>query len=254
MDKIDAPTKIQNPVYQVEFEYTSPSEQTKTVGNYKGSKKDSERQKQLRGNFISVGEPIRINLKQLIVGNGSKIPNELEILWDQFDFWYIKSPFSFTAAHGSKFDRARILTILEGLSDDLQCPIAYDVFPKNIFKEITEDKEIHLGLNFKFTTIIGAKVNYIQKIESSKLKSSITAAGIGQSQPSWSFYGEAAFYLTDINYLEMIVKVPINSAGIRLTHYADAKVKTGKGIFSITTRLNGKHSYEILFQDSPKGN
>ncbi len=157
MDIIKAPTKIKDAVYRGDFKYIPPPAGTKIEGNEKCASQDAEIEQRLVGNIMEVGAPECWNLKQLCIRKGIKIADELAMLLERFDFWLIQSAFSFIPAPDNQFKWARIVTLLEGLSDDLESPIAYDLFPRNIFQENNKEKEINIGLNFKFKSIVEAK-------------------------------------------------------------------------------------------------
>jgi hypothetical protein len=196
MDVIKAPTKIVHPVYRAEFRYT-PAPGVKEIKGFEAA----EIEKKLTGNIMEVGELERWNLKELCKRKGIRLPVEIEMLSDEFDFWLIQSAFAFMPAQDNQFKWGRIVAKMEPLSESMKKPIAYDAYPRNIYEERKEKHRINIGLSLKFAEIIEPKAEYVKEIEFTKLESVITVAGIGKSEPTWDFSDRAAFYLKDVNAL-----------------------------------------------------
>jgi hypothetical protein len=244
MDVIKAPTKIEHPIYRAEFKYIPAPETKGTSGS-----KDTEIEKRLTGNIMEVGEPERWNLKELCKRKGIKLPVEIEMLCEEFDFWLIQSKFSFMPAHDNQFDWGRIVAKMEPLSESMKNPIAYDAYPKGVYEEKKEKHRVGIGFSLKFAEIIGVNVEYVQEIEFTRLIPVITVAGIGKSEPTWDFSDRAAFNRKDVNALYIIMKTPINSEGIKVSYLSYAQIHTRwGGIIPTTARpLKGEETYEIPF-------
>ena len=244
MDVIKAPTKIEHPIYRAEFKYTS-------APGIKGisGPDDTEIQERLTGNIMEVGEPERWNLKELCKRKEIKLPVEIEMLCDEFDFWLVQSAFSFMPAHDNQFKWARIVAKMEPLSESMKNPITYDAYPRDIYEEKKEKHRISIGLSLKFAEIIEPKVEYVKEIEFTRLEPVITVAGIGKSEPTWDFSDRAAFNLKDVNALYIIMKTPIKSEGIKVSYFSYAQIHTKwGGIIPTTARtLKGEETYEIKF-------
>lgn len=247
MDVIKAPTKIEHPVYKAEFKYTpAPGTKAKEISGFN----DAEIQERLTGNIMEVGEPGYWNLKELCKRKGFKLPVEIEMLLDEFDFWLIQSAFSFMPAHDNQFKWARIVAKMEPLSERMMMnPITYDAYPRNIYEEKKEKHRISIGLSLKFAEIIEPKAEYVKEIEFTRLEPVITVAGIGKSEPTWDFRDRAAFNLKDVNALYIIMKTPIKSEGIKVSYFSYAQIHTKwGGIIPATARtLKGEETYEIKF-------
>jgi hypothetical protein len=269
MDVIKAPTKIEHPVYKAEFKYT-PAPGVKGIEGIEdtypflkryyelrrpgvkrtGGLDDTEIQKRLTGNIMEVGEPERWNLKELCNRKGIKLPDKIEMLCDEYDFWLIQSSLTFMPAHDNQFDWARIVAKMEPLSESMKNPIAYDAYPRNIYQERKEKHRVGIGFSLKFAEIIGVNGEYVQEIEFTRLVPAITVAGIGKSEPTWDFRDRAAFNLKDVNALYVIMKTPIKSEGIKLSYFSYAQIHTKwGGIIPTKARpLKGKEeTYEIKF-------
>lgn len=243
---IKAPTKIEHPIYRAEFKYTpAPRTKAKEISGFT----DTEIQERLTGNIMEVGEPERWNLKELCKRKGIKLPVEIEMICDEFDFWLIQSAFSFMPAHDSQFKWARIVAKMAPLSENMKNPITYDAYPRDIYEEKKEKHRISIGLSLKFAEIIEPKAEYVQEIEFTRLEPVITVAGIGKSEPTWDFSDRAAFNLKDVNALYIIMRTPIKSEGIKVSFFSCAKIRTRwGGIIPTTARtLKGEEAYEIKF-------
>ena len=244
MDVIKAPTKIVHPVYEAEFRYT-PAPGVKGIKGFE----DAEIEKRLTGNIMEVGEPERWNIKELCKRKGIKLPVEIEMLCDEFDFWLVQSSFAFMPAHDNQFKWGRIVAKMEPLSESMKNPIAYDAYPRNIYEEKKEKHRVGIGLSLKFAEIIEPKAEYVREIEFIRLVPAITVAGIGRSEPTWDFRDRAAFNLKDVNALYIIMKTPIGSEGIKINYFSYAQIHTKWGGIIPTTAkpLKGEEAYEITF-------
>ena len=245
MDIIKAPTKIEHSIYRAEFKYTP----TPGVKGIKGFE-DAEIEKRLTGNIMEVGEPERWNIKELCNRKGIKLPVEIEMILDEFDFWLIQTAFAFMPAHDNQFDWARIVAKMEPLSESMKNPIAYDAYPKGVYEEKKEKRRISIGLSLKFAEIIEPNAEYVREIEFTRLEPVITTAGIGRSEPTWDFNDRAAFNLKGVNALYIIAKMPIKSEGIMINYFSYAQIRNKLlGIIPTTARpLKGEEeTYEIRF-------
>jgi hypothetical protein len=245
MDVIKAPTKIEHPVYRAEFRYT-PAPGVKAIKGFE----DTEIEKRLTGNIMEVGEPEHWNLKELCIRKGIKLPVEIEMLCDEFDFWLLQSPFAFMPAQDNKFNWARIVAKMEPLSENMKNPIAYDAYPKGIYEKRKEKHRISIGLSLKFAEVIEPKAEYVKEIEFTRLEPVITVAGIGKSDPTWDFSNRAAFNLKDVNALYVNMKTPIKSEGIKINYFSYAQIRNKLlGIIPTTAKpLEGEEeTYEIRF-------
>jgi hypothetical protein len=245
MDVIKAPTKIEHPAYRAEFRYTP-------VPGVKGIEglDDTEIQERLTGNIMEVGEPERWNLRELCKRKGIKLPVEIEMLCDEFDFWLVQSSFAFMPAHDNQFKWARIVAKMEPLSESMKNPIAYDAYPRNIYQERKEKHRVGIKFSLNFAEIIKGHGEYVQEIEFTRLVPAITVAGIGKSEPTWDFRDRAAFNLKEVNALYVIMKTPINSEGIKINYFSYAQIHTkwGGKIPTKARPLTGEEeTYEIEF-------
>jgi len=244
MDMIKPPTKIEHPVYKAEFRYT-PAPGVKGIEGLE----DATIEKRLTGNIMEVGEPERWNLKELCKRKGIKLPVEIDMLCDEYNFWLVQSSFAFMPAHDNQFKWGRIVAKMEPLSESMKNPIAYDAYPRNIYEEKKEKHIISIGLSLKFAEIIEPKAEYVKEIEFTRLEPVITAAGIGKSEPTWDFSDRAAFNLKDVNALYIIAKTPIGSEGIKINYFSYAQIHTKWGgiIPATSKKLKGEETYEIKF-------
>lgn len=245
MDVIKAPTKIEHPIYKAEFRYT-PAPGVKGIEGLD----DKAIQERLTGNIMEVGEPERWNLKELFNRKGIKLPVEIEMLCDEFDFWLVQSSFAFMPAHDNQFKWARIVAKMEPLSESMKNPIAYDAYPRNIYQERKEKHRVGIGVSLNFAEVINSDVKYVKEIEFTRLVPAITVAGIGKSEPTWDFSDRAAFNLKDVNGLYVIMKTPIGSEGIKVSYFSYAQIRNKLlGIIPTTARpLKGEEeTYEIRF-------
>ncbi len=193
---------------------------------------EAEIQERLTGNIMEVGNLGHWNLKELCKRKGIRMPAEIEMLLDDFDFYLIQSAFSCMPAQDNQFKWARIVAKMEPLSENMKNPIAYDAYPRDIYEEKKEKHRLSIGLSLKFAEIIEPKAECVEEIEFTRLVPLITIAGIGRSEPTWNFSERAAFNLKDGNTFYIIVKTPIKSEGIKVSYFSFCSNKYQMGRYN----------------------
>ncbi len=243
---IKAPTEIEY-IYKAEFDYDEGP--VKSELNFEKSTKAKTIQEKLEGNIMGFGKPAWWNLKELCEINKVKLPVEIESLLDRYDFWLIQSKVSFMPAPDSQLLWLRIACKVESLSENMEDPIVYDAYPKEIREE---KKEIHkriVGLDFRFAELLDARGEYIEEVECSRLEPVITIAGLGESETYWDFRGGASTNFRGINALYTIIELPPESEGIKISYFSRAQIKTKWGLLpvSLKKKLGGERDYKINF-------
>lgn len=198
---------------------------------------------------MGFGKPECWNLKELCETKDVKLPVEMENLLGRYDFWLIQSQISFMPAPNSYLLWLRIASKIESLSENIENPIFYDAYPKEIYERKQEKHKRVLGLNLKFSELLDAGGEYIDEVECSRLEPVISVAGLGESEAFWDFREGASTNFRGLHALYSIVELPPESEGVKISYFAHARVKTKLGIFpvSLKKKLDGEKTYEINF-------
>lgn len=243
---IKAPTDI-DCIYKAKFDYDEGP--IKNELNFEKSTEARAIQEKIEANIMRFGKPELWNLRKLCKNKDIKIPIEMEGLLKRYDFWLIQSKVSFMPAPNSYLLWLRIASKIESLSEDIENPIFYDAYPKEIHKERQEKRKRVLGLNLKFSELLDAGGEYIDEIECSRLEPVISIAGLGESEVFWDFREGASTNFRGLHALYSIVELPPKSEGMKISYFARAQVKTKLGIFpvSLKRKLDGDKTYKIVF-------
>lgn len=243
---IKAPTESEY-IYKAEFEYDEGP--IKSELKFEKSTNSKAIQEKLEGNIMGFGKPECWNLKELCEINNAKLPVEMESLLDKYAFWLVQSKVSFMPSPNSQLLWLRIASKVESLSGNMEDPVVYDAYPKEIREEKIEMHKKTIGLDFKFSELLDAKGEYIEEIECSKLEPVITIAGLGESETFWDFRGGASTSFGGLHALYSIIELPPESKGMKISYFSRAQVKTKWGLFpvSLKKKLNGEKGYTINF-------
>jgi hypothetical protein len=243
---IKAPTDIDY-IYKAKFDYDEGP--IKNELSFEKSTEARTIQEKLEANIMGFGKPELWNLRKLCKNKNIKLPIEIESLLKRYDFWLIQSKVSFMPAPNSYLLWLRIASKIESLSQDIENPIFYDAYPKEIYKEGQEKRKKVLGLDLKFSELLDVSGEYVDEIESSRLEPVISIAGLGESEVFWDFREGASTNFRGLHALYSIVKLPPKSEGMKISYFARAQVKTKLGIFpvSLKQKLDGDKTYKIIF-------
>ncbi len=240
------PTEIDY-IYKAKFEYDEGL--IKSELNIDKSTEAKAIQEKLEANIMGFGKPEWWNLRELCETKDVKLPIEIESLLERYDFCLIQSKISFMSAPDSHLLWLRIASKIESVSENMADPIFYDAYPKEIHEEKPEKRKRVIGLDLKFSELLGAKGEYIEEVECSRLEPVISIAGLGESETFWDFRGGASTNFRGLHALYSIIELPPGSEGVKISYFSRAKIKTKLGIFPINLKkkLDGEKTYQINF-------
>lgn len=242
---IKMPTDI-DCIYKAKFEY---DEDPKNEFSFDKSSEAKTIQEKLEGNIMGFGKPEWWNIRELYEAKDVNIPVKIESLLERYDFWLIQSKISFMPAPDSHLSWLRIASKIESISENIDNPIFYDAYPREIYKEKSEKRKRGVGLDLKFSELLDAKGEFAEEIEFSRLEPVISVAGLGESEVFWDFREGASTNFRGLHALYSIIELPPESEGMRISYFSRAKIKTKHGIFpiSLKKKLEGNKTYEINF-------
>jgi hypothetical protein len=162
-------------------------------------------------NMLMLGEPEVLNLPELMKAKGAKIPGDIKLMLDDYDFYQVRVVCTFKPDKDCKFVWARLgmkLVDKKEKSEQSKLPVAYDIFPKEIFDSVTVRRNYSIGpkINYAFIEVgatAGGEQEYI------KYEPEIVSYGLLQSNLYWDFSKSKAkdFILGD-KELFTILKIP----------------------------------------------
>jgi hypothetical protein len=232
MHIITAPTEINQPLYESQMELMSGN-----TGENARSINNPEVQK-LIGPVVTLGQPQCWNLASLAREKGSALPAELALLLRNADFYLLELACSFRPERDSKVIWARLDAYLQPKVGQ-ENPIAFDLYPLEVYNETKTDWKVNIAPNFKFgvfdsVKFEGALGEMITTINFRKLEPVVIGFGRNQANPGWDFEMEKTQPLRGVKVGYVIVKKPHGADAVRLILNVSADVMTQHG------RLRGK--------------
>ncbi len=163
-------------------------------------------------NILSVGEPEVFNLVKLYKEKNVDIPIEVKLMLKEYDFYQVRFACTFKPDKDCKFTWARFgITLIGKNGEDVlepKLPVAYDLYPKEIYKEIKVKRNYSIGpkINFNFFEI---GVTFVNEKDYIRYEPEIVCYGVLQSDPGWDFSrSRAKDFIAGDKELFMILKTP----------------------------------------------
>lgn len=142
-------------------------------------------------NKLSVSNPEVFNLSDLLIEKGAEIPAELRLQLNLYDFYHVRFACTFKPDRGCKFTWARFGMCLSVADDkteaECETPIAYDMFPKEVFEEIKVTKKLTFGPSLKYGELAELQAGAHKESGFTKYEPEIMSFGLLQAEPCWDF-------------------------------------------------------------------
>ncbi len=165
--------------------------------------------------IVSIGRPEVWTLAE--VYPPEKMPQPLRAKLDEADFYLVRLGCSFRPRRGdNQVEWARFLVRL--LPDNAgRQPIAFDLHPLMVTQEIRRNVRVSLSPSLKFTEIEGEIGGIEFDFEYPELQPIISAAGVGEAEPSWDYAEAKGVMVQGAKYMHLLVKVPKGMGPVRAT-------------------------------------
>lgn len=207
-----------------------------------------------RKNRVAVGKPDCSNFNRIFATEKQTIPQAFKELSCNYDFYLLDLSCSFLPDPDCEFVWARFGVELNAYADGKRLkekPIAYDMYPDEVFNEITIKNEMAFSSNFKINPSI-LNIEEGLKITDSKeyahYEPEITAFGIRTSNVAWDFKATSRKYINgNIRKLMIIVQTQKNS-NIKGRFLIGAEIKTNN-IFVPLKRIDDLINTEYTFSE-----
>jgi hypothetical protein len=248
---IITPTDIENPLYEGQLEFTPGS--IEQAAREKG-RESIRSELKFAGPVVTLGQPQWWNLAHLAREKGETLPAELSLLLRDADFCLLWLACSFHPERDSEVTWARFNVYLRPKTgqDD---PIAFDLYPREIYDETKTDLKVSIGPSLKFAAFEGATVEgklgeVVTTIEFRKLEPVVVGYGLLQPNPGWDFEKHKDQPLRGIKSGYLIVKKPHSAEAVRLTLDIAADVVTKHGLLSArVTEKDQAHLTQVVCTD-----
>ena len=175
--------------------------------------------------IVTIGQPETWEL--LEVYSLETISSLLQAKLREADFYLVRLACSFRPVHGDKqVDWARFSVQLKPDAVGRQ-PIAFDLHPLMVTQEVKRNVKVTLSPSLKFQEIEADMGGIEFGFEYTELQPIISAAGVGESQPSWDYEEAKGVRVQGGKWMHLLLKVPkkIKSVEATLDLIADVKVK-----------------------------
>jgi hypothetical protein len=227
---IVTPTEIEHPFYKGQMEFTPAAIEEATR---KGLESTSVDLKSTRP-VVTLGEPQCWNLASLAREKGKILPAELVLLLRDADFYLVQLACSLRPGRDSQVTWARLDVYLRPKTGP-DNPIAFDLYPRDIYDETKTEVKVSIGPSLKFaafegTTVEGKLGEVVTTVEFRKLEPVVIGYGPLQSNPGWDFEKHKDQPLRGAKFGYLIVKKPHNAEAVRLTMNITAEVAIRRGL------------------------
>jgi len=164
-------------------------------------------------NKISVGKPQVMNIEKALKEKNIKTTAKIKQMLDKSDFYHIRFACTFKPDKECKFVWVRFGLKLYGINIEKKAkdnlPIAYDMFPKEVYEEIKVKRATNIGPNFKFKDFIQFGVGSKSEKEFIKYEPEIISFGLLEPDPCWDFRkSKGKDFIIGSKELFLIVKAP----------------------------------------------
>ncbi len=186
---------------------------------------------------FAIGNPIVLPLANLLRRGGQKVPADIRLQLQHYEFYQVNLACSLQAAQGCRFHDASFTLDLQTILIDPKFPvlapsaeaIAYDLFP--VFLE--DECKVNLKHNLDFEVNLGfdpaalhlkLPVLHERSEEFVVYKSRIMAFGLQGRQPGWNFKRTALHEIESSQRLFMILRKP-KGTHVQVTFKLEARVQ-----------------------------
>lgn len=225
---IITPPEIENICYEGPLEFMEAD--LERSGTEKGSEIRPSEIKSAAP-VLTIGQPQFWNLQHLAREKGQPLPPELALLLPDADFYLVQLACSFRPARDAQIEWARLTAYLRPKTGQ-ENPIAFDLYPRELYDETKVSRKIAIAPNLKFVHLEGSLGEVVTNIEFTRLEPVIISHGVLESAPNWDYENSKNHPLRGSKFGYLIVKKPRSAEAVRLTLDIVADVVTRHGLLS----------------------
>lgn len=185
---------------------------------------------------VMVGRPQIFSLMEIYEIEKIKSPADIQIMSKEYDFYLVELACSFVPQKKSeiinlKFKVDLDLLYVKSSSKHPERPIAYDMYPVEIFEEIQEKKSIGINPTLKFQEVKAGVGSFLREITFTRLIPIITGAGVLCPSVVWSFDKTENRKLEGVRRMYMVIKTPKSDMTIVGTIRIFGQINRGRFLF-----------------------
>jgi hypothetical protein len=230
---IMAPEEIENPLYEGQLAFTPAT--IEEAARQKGGE-SVRRELKSAGPVVTLGQPQCWNLASLARERGDALPAEIALPLRDADFYLLQLACSLRPERDSEVTWVRLNVYLRPKTGQ-EAPIAFDLYPREIYDEVKTDWKVNIAPSLKFAVFEGVEVEgklgeVITTIEFRRLEPVVVGYGLQQSDPGWDFEKHREHPLRGVKSSYLIVKKPHGAEAVRMTLDIAADVVTQHGLLS----------------------
>jgi hypothetical protein len=227
-DRIITPPEIKNIFYEGSLKFSE--EDLERSGPEKGLDVKLNEIKSVEP-VVTLGQPQWWNLDHLMRKKGQPLPAEVALLLPDADFYLVQLACSFRPARDAQIEWARLTAYLRPKTGQ-ENPIAFDLYPREIYDKTQVSRKISIAPSLKFAPFEGSVGEVVTNIEFTKLEPVIISHGILESAPNWDYENTKNYPLRGSKFGYLVVKKPRRAEAVRLTLDIAADVSTRHGLLS----------------------
>ncbi len=169
-------------LYQASLELKSEVD----VGGVLGTPKSLFDEPSLFGLELSIGKPQSWSLVELFNIDGQKLPPTIAYDAQNCDFCLVQMAFSLQIPPDVTLERTRFTAFIHG-DGSKNAPIAYDIFPDDLYHEVEQEINVGISPELKFGGIEASLANMAYGVRTRQLEPIIMTTGLLSSRPAWQF-------------------------------------------------------------------
>ena len=185
--------------------------------------------------IISIGQPEAWGITEYY--HPEEIPYPIKTKLAETDFYIVRLACSFRSLRDEhRVQWARFLVRLLPDKNNRQ-PIAFDLYPLRVDKEVKHNVRFTLSPEIKFKEIVSIKSDRTSEIEYTELQPIISAHGVGQTTPCWDYYETKEIAIQGSKFMHLLVQAPKGIKTIKavLSLFASVQIK-GSVLAKLTMR------------------
>jgi hypothetical protein len=164
---------------------------------------------------------------------------------DKSDFYLVRFACSFRPEYDEiEIEHARFNVSLRQTPNGF--PVAYDINPMQVEKEIKHNVKFAFNPTLKFTQFEGSLGEVGYGLEYSELTPIISANGVGESNPSWDYSKAKGFELSGSKIMHMMMKVAKNAHPVLANALIIAKLRIHGSLIGSIMGQDETESYNHL--------
>ena len=190
----------------------------------------------LVGMELSIGKPQSWSLVELYKLDNQPLPPMIAHDAQTCDFCLVQMAFSLQTPANVTLERTRFTAFMHG-DGSPTAPIAYDIFPNDLYDEVEQEINVGISPELKFGGIEASLANVSYGVTAKRLEPVIMTTGLLTSRPAWQFENNAKSKKTTLLTKEMFMIVKsCPSRDVRVTFEVVADIKVDNKLWPFQSR------------------